>query len=180
MAIKFRGSPRTTTLLEAQQWLQRGLDDGVECPCCTQLAKVYKRKLNSAMAFVLILIDRRDGGEWIHVPSYINAQVKNPAVAAAIRGDWAKLTHWDLIEELVGERPDGSTRVGYYKITKNGRLFARNKLRVPRHIWLYDGCVIERQDSETVSITEALGDKFNYSELMAPSMIEPPKGARRK
>ena len=166
MAIKFHGSPRVTTLLEVQQWLQKRLDDGVECPCCTQLAKVYKRKLNGAMAFVLLLISRLKGGEWIHVPSFINAQVRNPAVAAAIRGDWAKLTHWGLIEELLGERPDGSTRVGYYKITRNGRLFVQNKLRVPKHIWLYDGHTTERQDSETVSIIEALGDKFDYSELM--------------
>jgi hypothetical protein len=42
----------------------------------------------------------------------------------------------------------------------------QNKLRVPKHIWLYDGHTTERQDSETVSIIEALGDKFDYSELM--------------
>jgi len=155
------------TLIEAKAWLDERIEDGVICPCCDQHAQVYKRKLNSAMACVLLLINRHKGGEWIHVPSYINAKVRSPAVAAAIRGDWAKLKHWGLITELIGERPDGSTRVGYYMITRNGRLFAQNKLRVPRHIWLYNGSAItSRKDTETVSITEALGDKFDYSELM--------------
>lgn len=154
------------SLNSARAWLSERLDAGAECPCCGQLAKVYKRKLNGAMAYVLLLIARRDGDDWIHVPSYINAHEKRPGVAAAIRGDWAKLVHWGLLEELLGERPDGSTRVGYYRITERGRRFARGKLRVPRHIWIYDGRVLEHKDTETVSIREALGDKFDYSELM--------------
>ena len=163
---RFTRDAALTTLYAAKVWLAKLIDDGAECPCCGQLAKIYKRKLNSSMAFVLTLIERDRRGDWIHVPSYINAKVKNPAVAAAVRGDWAKLVHWGLLEELRSKRPDGSYRVGYYKITKNGRLFARNKLRVPQHIWIYDGEVIDRQDTETVSVIEALEDKFDYAELM--------------
>lgn len=166
---RYRKDPERTTLNAARAWLAARLDDGAQCPCCGQLSKVYKRKLNSAMAYVLILIERAhrvDNDAWIHVPSHINAKVKNPAVAAAIRGDWAKLTHWGLIEELLGQRPDGSTRVGYYRITSDGRRFVRGKSRVSRHIWLYDGRTLHREDDETVSIFEALEDKFDYSELM--------------
>lgn len=162
----FIGNIRKTTLAQAIEWLEERLDDGVECPCCGQLAKVYKRKLNSAMAFVLLLIHRRKGADWVHVPSYINAKVRNPAVAAAVRGDWAKLTHWGLLDALEGERPDGSKRIGYYKITTKGRRFANNQLKVSKHVWFYNGGSAERVDDEMVSIVDALGDKFDYSELM--------------
>ena len=156
----------TTTLHAAKVWLAKKIDDGAECPCCGQLAKVYKRKLNGSMVFVLTLIEKDRTGDWIHVPSYINAKVKDPAVAAAVRGDWAKMVHWGLIEERRGVRSDGSTRVGYYKITSAGRRFVQNRIRVPKHVWIYDGEAIERADTETVSIVEALGDKFDYAELM--------------
>lgn len=167
MTNVFLDDPKKTTLAEAIDWLDRFIEEGAECPCCEQLAKIYKRKLNSAMAFVLLLLTRRRGDEWIHVPSFINAQVSDPAVAAAIRGDWAKLTHWGLIVALEGERPDGSKRNGYYKITRKGHRFAHNKIKVPKHIWFYNGAPTDHEDDEQVSIVEALGDKFSYSELMA-------------
>jgi hypothetical protein len=151
---------------EARNWLEAGLEDGVECPCCGQLAKIYKRKLHGMMAFVLLLIYRHKGDEWIHVPSLINAKKKSPTVWAGNGGDWSKLLHWGLIEALVAERSDGSTRVGYYKITDKGRLFAQNKIRVPHCVWLYNGQRLDRKDTKTVSIVEALGDKFDYTELM--------------
>ena len=163
---KFIGNIRKTTLAQAIDWLEERMDDGAECPCCGQLAKVYKRKLNSAMAFVLLLIHRRKGTDWVHVPSYINAKVRNPAVAAAVRGDWAKLTHWELLTALEGERPDGSKRIGYYKITTKGRRFAHNQIKVSKHLWFYNGGPTDRVDTETVSIVDALGDQFDYSELM--------------
>lgn len=164
----FKGNARKTTLAEAIDWLEEGLNDGVECPCCGQLAKVYKRKLNSAMGFVLLLLHRRKGdeNEWVHVPSFINAKVRNPAVAAAIRGDWAKLVHWGLIDALDGQRADGSKRIGYYRITPKGRRFANNQIKVSKHIWIYNGEPTDDSDEEMVSILDVLGDKFDYTELM--------------
>jgi len=164
---RFGGDPQKTSVADAKAWLRNNVNKGAYCPCCTQLAKVYKRKLNSSMAFVLLLVHRYEGSDWLHVPSYINTQVHHPGVAAAVRGDWAKLTHWGLLEEQPNqERADGSTRVGNYRITANGRAFAQNRIRVPRHIWIYDGHALNRTDGATVSIVEALGDTFNYAELM--------------
>lgn len=168
MSTTFTGDPNRTTLAMAKAWLRAQVNDGAHCPCCTQFAKVYKRKLNSSMAYVLVLVDRYPGSDWLHVPSYINSQVSHAGVAAAVRGDWAKLTHWGLLEEQPNqERADGSSRVGYYKITERGRLFVQCQLRVDRHIWLYDGRPLSRPGGPTVSIIEALGDRFNYAELMA-------------
>jgi len=154
---RFSQDPATTTLRAAKVWLAKKLNDGAECPCCGRHSEIYKRSLNSAMVFVLILIDRSKDYNQLHVPSYINAQVKNPKLAASVRGDWAKLVHWGLIEE---------TRRGCYRITEKGRLFVRNRSRVPKHVWVYDGEALDQQDTETVSVVEALGDKFDYSELM--------------
>ena len=38
------------TLDDAEQWVEDNREDGAECPCCGQLAKVYKRPLNVTMA----------------------------------------------------------------------------------------------------------------------------------
>jgi hypothetical protein len=55
------------TLAEAQDWLRERLPDGAKCPCCTQFAKVYRRKINSAMAWQLIEAWRRCGQQEFHV-----------------------------------------------------------------------------------------------------------------
>lgn len=164
---KFKRSAANTTLAEAIEWVEEHMDDGAECPCCGQLAKVYKRKLNSAMAFVLLLLHRRKADEeWVHVPSYINAQVLDPTVSAAVRGDWAKLVHWGFLEAMDGLRADGSKRIGYYKITRNGRLFVTGQIKAPKHVWFYNGGPTEDVDTEMVSIVSVLGDRFDYAQLM--------------
>ena len=65
-----------------------------------------------------------DAAEWLHVPSYIAEMVADhPRRAAAVRGDWAKLKFWGLIEEKPDVRDDGSPRVGYWRMTPLGRQF---------------------------------------------------------
>lgn len=169
------------TIAEGREWLAERFDEGVTCPCCDQLVKRYKRKLNSSMAYVLILLyqwernppagDYIQAGAYVHVPSYLVwATRRNPAMAAASRGDWAKLVHWDLIETMPGQkREDGSNRAGYYKITAKGCNFVRGVEKVPAHIYLYNQEVQATPDDASVplvTIREALAEKFNYDELM--------------
>lgn len=181
---KIDPSTTLTTLNEATEWLAERFDAGVHCPCCGQLVKRYKRKLNSSMAYVLILLFHREQyglagdadsfktiGPYVHVPSYLVwCTRRTPAMAAATRGDWAKLVHWDLIEAMPGqEREDGSKRAGFYKVTAKGDLFVNNALLVPAHIYLYNQEVQAQPDDTQipmVSIRDALGVKFNYAELM--------------
>lgn len=159
------------TLPEAKRWLSENLDQGAECPCCLQVAKVYQRKITASSAYALILIYRyfqkRDSAEWLHVPSYLNEQGLPPRVAAAIRGDWAKLVHWDLLEQRDDERPDSSRRVGEYRITDLGRQFVQGNVKVRKYVYLYNGGQIRRKGAqETVDIHQALGERFSYAELM--------------
>ena len=154
-----------STLLESKNWLRARLEDGVDCPCCGQFAKIYKRKLNSSMArglIVLVKLNRRDP---IHIPSVFTEY----RVCAS--NDGALLRHWNLIEEIPGVRDDGSTRVGYYIVTDLGRKFAAGKVRVPAYAYIYNSDLLRLDDEETVDIRGALGERFHYEELMSAKIV---------
>lgn len=152
------------SLEEAKQWLRERFENGAVCPCCNQYVKLYKRKLNSFMAYALLLIDRYfrqpDAKEWLHVPSYLIEQ-------NATDRECAKLRYWGLIEEMPEGRDDGSPHAGFYKITELGKQFVARTVRVPMYVHLYNGNPLKRPAAETIDIYEALGEKFNYNELMA-------------
>lgn len=146
------------TLSEAQAWLRDRVDDGEKCPCCTQFAKVYRRKIDSGMAHILVQMYRHqndEDGRWVHVPSLGTAG-----------GDPIKTRHWKLIEERQVQRDDGSSRAGWWRLTQLGQDFVCNRVRIPKHARLYDGRCLGLDSTETVSITDCLGTKFNYTELM--------------
>jgi len=155
--------PDNRTVEEAKQWLRARFDHGATCPTCNQHVKLYKRKLNSFMAYALLLIDRYfrqpDAKDCLHVPSYLISQ-------NATDRECAKLRYWGLIEEMDKVRDDGSVHAGYYRITELGKKFVNRQVRVPMYVFLYNGSPVKRADVETIDIYEALGEKFNYNELM--------------
>lgn len=167
----------SASLGEVRAWLLERRGRGVKCPCCGQYARVYKRRLNYAMAYGLYLVYEyfhlraRAPEPWLHVPRYLNGKG-----VVARGGDFAKLVHWGLLEAKEGERPDGSARIGYYRLTPEGVAFVENRSRVPTYLYFYDGEVLDRDD-KTVSMPEALGDHFDYAELMA-ARVAPPKPKR--
>ena len=159
--------PAAITLADAAAWVMEQHKKGAVCPCCGQLAKRYKRKLNSSMAYALLLISRyfRTHSEWLHVPEYLE-QVCT-AGPTKRGGDWAKLVHWGLIVAKDDEtRADGSRRIGFYKMTPKGMDFVQGRIRVPRYAYLYAQKCIAMSPEDT-SISEALGDRFDYGELMS-------------
>ena len=160
-----------TTLAAAKQWLRSRFSKGATCPCCNQFVKLYRRPMNKSMAYVLLLMECYFSGdvveEWLHVPSFIAEMVAdNPRRAAAVRGDWAKLKLWGLIEEKPDVRNDGSPRVGYWKLTPLGRQFARKQVKVPSHIFIYNGEPLQRSVETMITIDDALGTEFSYDEIM--------------
>lgn len=160
-----------TTLMDAKKWLRVRFGKGAPCPCCNQFVKLYRRALSKSMAYVLLLMESHFRGdpveEWLHVPSYIAEMVAdNPRRAAAVRGDWAKLKLWGLIEEKPGSRDDGSPRVGYWKLTPLGRQFAKRQVKVPSHVYIYNGEALQRTVEEQITIDDALGTEFSYAEIM--------------
>lgn len=122
--------------------------------------KAYSRKLNSSMALVLILMFRSGKQGYWHIENWLK-EIKRPE----LRADYHKLRFWGLIEAKVGEREDGSKRNGYYKITGRGMAFAEGKLIVQKSAVILNN-KFQNFEGPEIKITDALGDKFNYDELM--------------
>lgn len=149
--------PDGASVADARDWLELQMfNEGANCPCCGQFAKVYQRTINSAMARALILFHKEGGTtEWVHGPS----------ITRAARADEAKLRYWELIEESAGRREDGA-RAGLWRVTPAGEQFVRGLRQVPRYALIYDGRLLGF-DGDLIGIKEALGTRFDYAELMA-------------
>lgn len=143
------------TLGSARAWLREQAAEGALCPCCRQLAKIYKRRINSGQARILIKWWRNYGT----TPVKLSQAVQTPG------GDYAKLRWWGLIEKLPGVREDGGS-AGVWRVTDLGRRFVHGTARIPRAARVYNNTLLRLDAAETVSIREALGAKFDYDELM--------------
>jgi len=157
------------SLDEAKAWLRTHFEKGTHCPCCRRFVKLYKRNINSSMAAALILLyrwDQRHPGQWMQITDVIaeaSAGLQRRYVT-----DVAKLAAWEVIEPLEGERDDGSKRNGFWRMTDVGRDFCSGRILLPKYTYHYNQEVLHRKnpDPTMASIREALGDKFNYDELM--------------
>lgn len=141
-------SERQESLEEARQWLRERVRDGAKCPCCTQFAKVYRRKLNSGMAYSLIRMYRTNGVGYVDIQANVHSK----------SGDTAKLRYWGLIEAHPEKR-------GLWRVTNLGEMFVRGLTTVLSHAELYDDRLL-RLDGDAIDIRQALGNKFDYYELM--------------
>lgn len=173
------------TLTTAQIAVQAHLDDtdGISCPCCGQLAKRYRRKINSQMAAALIKmfrttnkweqrgildadpveladLERNDGVLVDHGQVYVHLPTLLGKTA-----DEAKLHYWGLIDPLFAIRADGSTRTGWWTITDRGREYVRDDLALTKYALIFDG-KLTGYDGPLETIHDALGTRFNYTELM--------------
>ncbi len=159
------------TVAEARRFVEEHRTDshGANCPVCDQLVKVYRRRLNTAMALVLIYLVRRydqvGALEWVHVPTFIRTLPIAPTVPVGNGGDWSKMRFWGFIEPQPGDRGDGSTRNGFYQLTERGIAFARGQMKAPASVYITNQQVLG-VDEKLVDIHEALGKQFRYDELM--------------
>lgn len=148
------------TLEEAKQVLRDNWEDGVECPCCSQYVKLYKRRMNKQMAKSLVLLSNETG--WFHLDEAKDKR-KFPTALAV---DFAKLRFWGLIEQAEGVRIDGSTRSGFWRITNHGRMFINLEVSVKSHVKIYNNASYGLT-GDYVLIDEVLcSEGFNYQELM--------------
>ena len=140
--------------------IRRRLDEkapeGSRCPCCDRMVKEYRRAMNADQARFLILLCREylahEPSTWIDVR---RIDVRG--------GDYAKLIHWGLVENMENEDP-AKRSSGMWRPTPKGLTFANGHSRQPSHVRLLDNK--ERGFSTTtVNIWQALGKKFNFSEL---------------
>ncbi len=148
------------TIKEAQDYLNDNFLEGVHCPCCEQYVKKYKRKINSAMARVLIRLNNvteEQGEDFYHV------SVFDPTRSGG--SDVAKLAAWGLVKAQVNK--DTTKRCsGMWIITEKGKQFARQEINLPKYCWFYNGDVLGLDDEHMTDVVDSLGDKFDYVALM--------------
>ena len=130
-----------------------------ECPCCGASNKVYKRKLSSTMTATMCAISTiGEEGEWVHLSSVPRRLIHG--------GEVAQLQHWKLLEQ---KRNDNTRkrRSGMWRLTPKGYAFVRRKLRVPSHAFVCaPGDRLLGWEITTTGVVEALGNHFDYEELM--------------
>jgi hypothetical protein len=137
---------------------KRWSTSGTRCPCCGQLAKVYRRKINSSMAADLIAMYRAFGREWGYLPDLRKR--------SSLKGnrEESKLRYWGLVEETDDRREDGG-HAGWWRVTELGELFVTRRATVSKYVRVYDAEALSF-DGPNVDITSALGSEFRYDELM--------------
>lgn len=157
-----------TPLGEVRDWLRTQVENGATCPCCKQFAKVYKRKLTHATARTMITLwHHAEGRDYVYLPGLFNTMSPSrprPQDAAGA-GDAVKGRWWKLMEQKPAERPDGSPRVGWWRLTDLGRDFVQERANVPKFAHLYSGRCL-RLTGPPWSIRDALTTKFDYDALM--------------
>lgn len=151
------------TLAEARDYVKKGRDEGVYCPCCKQYARIYKRKINKGMALALVYMFIEyfnTAKEWIHVEElFIRRKHK-------CSHDWALLRFWGMIEENEEPSEPEKKTNGLWRITTKGKCFVNDtRVKVPSRAIIYNNTLIGFND-EQINIINALGSKFDYQELM--------------
>ena len=145
-------------LREVREMVLGSVATGIICPCCLRWAKEYNRKLNSGMAASLCWLYRQRRKGWVDVangPKYI---LKSREIG--------KLEHWGLVQRKPHKEGDqGKKFSGFWRITEMGERFVKGLTVEPSHVVLYANVLQDVSDKLT-TIIEALGDKFDYNELM--------------
>jgi hypothetical protein len=153
------------TLEEAKNFLRGNYKKGCTCPACGQFVKLYKRKLNTSMAYTLLRLFRKSQSnqelEFFHITDILGV-----AKDVGTGSELSKLKYWEMVDELEKDPSNTTSRTsGFWKITKKGEKFVKNELTVPEYILLYNS-ELRGFEGNQINIIRALGNKFNYVELM--------------
>ena len=149
------------TLRDAQREIISGMEKGTTCPCCGQFVKLYRRKITSSMAYVLILMYNKKVSYFFNVPAYLN-ELK---VVNSLHANFPLLRFWGLIEKRGNIKKDGNPNSGLYRITDKGVNFVHGNTTAKKYIYLYNNKV-KKLSTQEVTIQQALTQKFDYHELM--------------
>lgn len=144
------------SLAEAKTWLMEQLQYGAPCPCCSQYAREYTRKLNAGMARSLVRMYRAGGAR-----DYVNV---NDVCLGGSREE-GKLRFWGLVVEATERREDGG-RAGWWRVTGLGEMFVLGRVTVASHVRLYNNRFLGFQGHQ-VRIEQCLARDFDLVELMA-------------
>jgi hypothetical protein len=148
--------PGNATLAEAQEALRAGVEGGTTCLGCGQHAQVYRRRLNSGMAFALVLLAKEKQAqpqEAYHVRSLLLRHGFHT-------GDYCYLVHWNAISR---RKPKGEEcyPAGYFRLTSKGFAFALGQKELPAAVYLYGEQVLGFE-AKRVGVERALGSRQRH------------------
>jgi len=134
--------------------------ESVMCAVCLRPHRNYRRKLNSGMAATAVKLYQLGNGpamDWVNVVRLFPNTTHRG-------GEWAQIRHWGLALPR-DVRTNTSNSPGDWHLTPLGVAFVEGRIEVPRYIETRDGELL-RKSEETISIVGALGNAFNYAELL--------------
>lgn len=151
--------PELTVAEARQQFLAATSTGGpVVCPCCLRKGRIYRRRLNSGMAVVLVRLHHLGAAE-----RWVNVRELFPGVTQR-GGEWARTRFWGLVRPA-DERTAEENARGDWKLTERGVEFVLGQVEVSAAVFVWDNTPLRFSD-ETVTIHQALGQRFDYAELM--------------
>ena len=156
-------SEKLYTLAEAKAFLEANMEEGCKCPACGQNVKINKYSISDKTAKSLINLHKltleNPSQQYFHVERDIE-------VPLSVGGSWARLRHFYLIEEKPKSEEDKGRTSGYWRITDYGRKFVNNQLPLKKYVHIFNKTV-KKYSGKKVTITDCLGQKFDYDELMS-------------
>jgi hypothetical protein len=140
-----------------EKHIMQNLTSGTRCPCCNRYCKIYKRSITNRMAQWLIwLVKVSKNNEWTNWRDAPKKVVHG--------GDYGKMFHWGLIEHAPNANPKKKSS-GVWRPTDKGIRFVYRQVTVPKKISLLFNEVIGLSE-EKIDIVDALGNEFDYNQLM--------------
>ena len=146
--------------------------EGQTCPCCSQLVKLYRRKLSVRMVEGLVrlyLVHNRVAAGTLRDPENV---IRDPNGTIWIRHDlfaelgernYSLLRFWGLMVPR-DTRTATDNASGFWSITTEGVYFVLGKLAVPEYVYVFNN-TMHSVSAEKVLI-EDVHERFNYAELM--------------
>jgi hypothetical protein len=136
--------PNTVTLAFCRQYLKDRIDrkHGVICPCCKKRCEMRKGTIGPKMIVSLVKMYLK-----IHTVKELRDH----------NGDYAKLRHWGLVEQL-GR--------GLWRLTPRGRDFLHGDVEVPKRAITFNRRLYELKDGP-VSVFDCYGSRTAFLAMFA-------------
>lgn len=131
-------------------YIERNREEGVSCPCCGQLVRVYRRQIHRSIAETMILMYQRRRRRWVYLPDIPQRS-----------RDFSFAAHWHLVER----RRNGDGYVeGWWRLTEHGVAWLYNEVDIRRYALIDRGKLL-RFEGPWWSIQDALGHGFDIEDI---------------
>jgi len=142
------------TIEESKYYLRENFEKGCSCPSCGQHVRMWKKSLISSAVADLIRLVSKYKGKPIHINEFTQQ-----------RSNFYTLSYWGLISPGNTEHSEDKKTSGEWIPTQKGIDFVNKKSVLQKYALTYNNKVI-CFEGKNIDIITALGNKFNYQELI--------------